>query len=220
MRAQRAFEENGHVIYENRLKKRVDLGPGFSPVVTPGGKVAMIRGRFFDYGEDFDCRRKETRNWVALYDPETRAERTIFDRALSFGRDGMEFCIFSRMQLSPAGSTLYLVSIVYATSGALAIVPLPEGTVKYVAGVDDVWIIESGPHRGELLYQQRRECGGPRAEDRHPCYPLVHARADGRLVHVIAEEYPTDGIEKAPRTTAYLRRIGGRITVDGRPFPN
>jgi hypothetical protein len=219
--AQRAFEKGGHVIYEGRDGHRTDLGVGFSPVVTQRGEVALIRGQKFLYGDKFDCSRKDAKNWIAVWDPATRAERTLFDRALPFERNGIQFCVFSRMQLSPDEATLYLVSEVWATSGSLAIVRLGTGTVTYVGGVDDVYVIVIGPHQGELLYQQRMDQHVPprKPEDESPWHPFMHARADGVPLQLIAEEWMEDGPAKAPELAAYLRRIGGQIMVNGRAFP-
>jgi hypothetical protein len=164
------------------------------------------------YGDEFDCGNKELKNWVAVYDPATRTEKTLFDRPLPYGRDGLPFCIFQRMQLAPDGSALYLTSPVYATSGSLAIIPLKQGTVRYVPGVDDVYVIVNGPHRGELLYQRREDEDGA-------YYPSVHARADGRLIRVLAEEWLEEGLDKVPRLKEYLRSIGGQIMVNGQAFP-
>ena len=210
--AQRAFEKGGHVIYEGRDGRRSDLGVGFSPVLTQRGEVALIRGRLFFYGDQFDCGRKEAKNWIAVWDPATKAERTLFDRALPFGLKEIRFCVFQRMQLSPDEGTLYLVSPVYATSGSLAIVRLGQGAVTYVPGVDDVYIIVNGPHRGELMCQRRVMEG-------HARYPFIRARADGWPIRVIAEEDLNGGAGEAPRLAAYLRRIGGQIMVNGRAFP-
>lgn len=222
MVGQKVSEKSGHVVYEDRSGKRHDLGISFSPVLTNRGEVALIRGRVFDYGEEFDCSSKATKNWIAIYDPATGAEKTLFDRPLSFGRDDLAFCVFRQIQLSPDDSVLYLVSIVYATSGALAIVHLQDGAVTYVTGVDYVYVITSGPHQGELLYQQRmaRHEPPPKAGDASPYYPFVHARADGEPIRVIAEENLNEGPGKAPKVAAYLRSIGGRIIVSGRAFPN
>ncbi|MGO9094003.1 MAG: hypothetical protein ACLQGV_02175 [Bryobacteraceae bacterium] len=219
--AQRAFEKGGHVIYEGRDGHRTDLGVGFSPVLTQRGEVALIRGRLAGYGENFDCSRKDAKNWIAVRNPATGAERTLFNRALPFGLTDMRFCVFQRMQLSPDEATLYLVSPVYATSGSLAIVRLGTGAVTYVPGVNDVYVIVSGPHRGELLYSQRMHHHVPprRPEDESPWYPFVHARADGKAIQVIADEWVADRPAEAPKLAAYLRHIGGQIMVNGRAFP-
>lgn len=194
---------------------------GFSPVITQRGEVALIRGRLFLYGDDFDCKRKEAKNWIAVWDPATGTERTLFDRALPFGLEDMRFCVFQRMKLSPDEGTLYLVSPISATSGSLAIVGLGQGAVTYVPGVDDVYVIVNGPHRGELMCQQRMDYDVPqrKPEDEYPHYPFIHARADGWPIRVLAEEFLNGGAGKAPKLAAYLRRIGGLIMVNGRAFP-
>jgi hypothetical protein len=116
------------------------------------------------------------------------------------------------MQLAPDGSTLYLTSPVYATSGSLAIIPLNQGTVKYVPGVDDVYVIVSGPHRGELLYQRR-------GLEKVVHYPFFHARADGRPIRMAAEARQEDGPDNVPRLKEYLKSLGGQIVVNGQAFP-
>lgn len=219
--AQQAFEKAGHVIYEDRDARKTDLGVGFSPVLTERGEVALIRGRLFLYGEPFDCSDKENRNWIAVYNSVTRAEKTLFDRPLPFQRDGILFCVFQRMQLSPDGSTLYLTSPVYATSGSLAIIRLKDGTVTYVPGVDDVYIVVNGPHKGELIYQRRMDHPVQRMKkgNRYPHYPFVHAQSDGQPIRVIAEEYVDNGLDKLPKLESYLRRIRGQIVINGQAFP-
>jgi hypothetical protein len=115
----------------------------------------LVRGRLFGYGEQFDCSKPESKNWVALYDPATNTERVVFDRAVPFDDGAWEVCVFTDMQLSYDGSVLYLVSPVYATSGSLAIINLANGSIGYVPGVNMVFVIETGPHRDELIYQRR-----------------------------------------------------------------
>jgi len=91
--------------------------------------------------------------------------------------------------------------------------------VNYVPGVMDVFVIESGPHAGDLIYMQRQDPTEPGLG--HP-YPWVHARADGTPIRVLAEEpLRLVGIPHpdAPKLKAYLQRIGGTIIINGRPFP-
>jgi len=88
MDAQQVFERGGHVMYEDSAKERTDLGEGFNPILMSDGKVALIRGHGFGYGEDFDCRHRATKNWVVLYDPGSQKSATIFNRALTFDRGG------------------------------------------------------------------------------------------------------------------------------------
>ncbi|MGA2183403.1 MAG: hypothetical protein ABSH47_10265 [Bryobacteraceae bacterium] len=218
--AQRAFELAGKVIYEDARGSRTDLGAGFSPVLTHDGRVALLRGRSFDYGEQFDCAHRETRNWVAVYNPATKSEEVLFDRPVAFGGGKWKFCVFWRMQLSPDDSIVYLVSPVSATSGSLAIVRLHSGRISEVGGVDEVFVIETGPHRGDLIYQRRMWHRIRGEEGQYPYYPFVHARADGSPIHVISGEYFTvGGATDTPILKAYLRRIGGVIRVNGKTFP-
>jgi hypothetical protein len=216
LNAQRVFEKEGNVIYEDVGKHRINLGRGLSPVLTADGKVALIRGRRFFYGDSFDCSHAETKNWIAVYDPTTRREKTIFNRSLDYDRDGIKFCIFEQMQLSHDGSTLYLVSPVYATSGSMAIVDLERGAVKYVPGVNEVYIIETGPHRDELIYVRRIEYKPTGHDVKSPTYPFIHARADGEQIREISDEW---GNDKVPLLRAYLRKLDGTITVNGRRLP-
>lgn len=216
--AQQAFVDHGKVIYQGPAGSRVDLGPGFNPLLSADGRVVFIRGRKFDYGTAFDCTNRQTKNWVAAYDPVKRSERVLFDRALPFERDGIAYCVFNQMQLSLDGSTLYLVSPVYATSGSLAIVRLATGRVTYVGGVKLVYVIRSGSHAGELIYQRRMS----QSERVGYYYPWVHAAADGEPMNVLSDEPFTIGgtpAKDAPRLKAYLQSISGQIVIDGRAFP-
>jgi hypothetical protein len=218
--AQRVFERAGHVIYVGASGHEVDAGIGFSPVLMRDGKIAFLRGRFFQYGDKFDCAHKATRNWVSVFDPATHSERVLFDRALSFST-GDEFCVFSQMQLSPDDSILYLVNNQWsATSGSLAIIHFRDNRLSYVGGVNEVYVIESGPHRGDLIYQRRLMDETPNNE--HPYYPWIHARPNGATVKILAEEPFLIGDAPdadAPKLKAYLQRIGGTIIINGRPFP-
>jgi hypothetical protein len=93
--AQRAFEANGEVIYEEARASRTNLGVGFNPLLMHDGRVALLRGRSLGYGEEFDCNKRETKNWVSIYNPANKAERILFDRAVPF--DGGNFCVFEQM---------------------------------------------------------------------------------------------------------------------------
>jgi hypothetical protein len=216
LRAQRAFERGPGVIYEDGSRHQTNLGAGLSPVLTKDGKVALIRGRRFGYGDPFDCRHKDMRNWIVLYDPVARLERTIFDRTLNFGRGGnMVFCIFQEMQLSSDAATLYLISPIYATSGSMAIVSLRQGSVTYVPGVNLVNLIETGPHRDELIYWRRDEHATTPAR-----YPLFHASKTGKPIAEISDEdFEIRSDNDAPILRAYLHKIGATITVDGKKLP-
>jgi hypothetical protein len=215
VKAQRVFERGSSVIYIDSSGKQVSLGTGLSPQLKRDGKVALIRGRAFGYGDPFDCRQRDRKNWIAIYDPQTRSDRVLFDRALSFGLKGMAFCIFRQMQLSPDNSILYLVSPAYATAGSLAIVNLASGSVSYLLGVNSIFVIEEGAHQGELIYERRLLLPGREPGGRSVYYPFVHARPDGSQIKVIGEE-PASGMR---RVKTYLRRIGAQIRVDGKLIP-
>src|SRR5262249_49286305 len=173
----RAFEKDSDVIYEDVKSNQTNLGRAFNPIMTAAGKVVMIRGpRLEGQNADFDCNNREKKNWVVIYDPATKKETTLFERTIPFGDGKFPFCIYDQMQLSPDGRTLYLVSPVYATSGSMAIVHLPQQTITYVPGVNNVYVIETGPHRGELIYDKRtykRDVGDTRGSLSSPHYPFI-----------------------------------------------
>ena len=218
--AQRVVEQGTDVIYEDARGKQRNLGAGFSPVLTAGGSIALLRGRKHGYGDKFDCRSKETKNWVAIYNPLTNSERVLFDRTIPFDEGKWKFCAFEQMQLSPDGSMLYLVSPVYATAGSLAIIHLDRDTIDYVPGVNNVFVILKGIHRGELIYDRRmyQQFSG---ELGSYVYPFVHASAEGQPIQVVSQDeyFTTGGEPKAPMLGAYLRHIGGQIIVNGNSFP-
>lgn len=218
--AQRAFETGGHVVYQDAQGRRVDLGPGLNPVLSAEGKIAFIRGRRFAYGEAFDCRDATKKNWIVLYDPTTKQEKTLFDRALDFDGRGTLFCVFEKMGASHDASMLYLVSPVSEASGSLAIVNLAGGSVAYVPGVESVYVIENGPHRDELIYVQRVMRKSAKRRLPFPAYPVIHAGANGEQIAEISNEPLTAGDNDAvPALRAYLSKIGGTITVNGRKLP-
>jgi hypothetical protein len=218
--AQRVFEKEAQVVYGEAQGRQTNLGTGFSPVLTTDGKVLFIRGRRFAFGGPFDCRDPKKKNWIALYDPATRQETTIFDRALDFDARGALFCFFEQAQLSHDGSVLYLVSPVSAVSGSLAIVFLARGSVSYVPGVESVYVIETGPHRDELIYVRRVMRSSPKHRLGFPAYPLIHARANVEEISEISNESFTLGANaEMPILSAYLRNIGATITVHGRKLP-
>jgi len=182
--------------------------------------MAFIRGRRFGYGEGFDCRSKQKRNWVEVYNPVSKALSTLYDGTIPFDGGKWQFCVFEQMQLSHDSSLLYLVSPVYATSGSLAIINLSDNSIKYVPGVNSVYVIESGPHRDELIYQRRISRKSLDDGVYYPAYPFVHARPDGRQIAEISDEHLTvGGNDKLPILRKYLRSLGGTITVDGQRLP-
>jgi hypothetical protein len=218
--AQRVFETGDRVVYQDNQGRRVDLGAGFGPLLTAEGKIGFIRGRRFAYGETFDCRDAKKKNWIALYDPATKVEKTLFDGALDFDGRGIPFCVFEQMGLSHDVSMLYLVRSPDAGSGSLAIVNLARGSAAYVPDVESVYVIETGPHRDELIYVQRIMHKSAKRRLPFPAYPIIHARANGEQIAEISNESLTAGGDGgAPMLKAYLSKIGGTITVNGRKLP-
>jgi len=222
--AQRAFETNGHVIYEDARNNRHDLSVGFGAVVTLSGKVAVIRGSALGHNDDFDCNDKQKKNWITLYDPIRNSEKILFDRPVHFD-DHLKpsgYCIFGQAELSPNDQILYLISPVYATAGKLAIIQLRTGSISYVPDVLSLYMIEDGPHRGELILSTRRYKRSRSDNIDYPYNPFIHVRADGQEVKIVSDEYfVTGGLKYAhvPVLAAYLKRIGGHITVDGERLP-
>jgi hypothetical protein len=102
----------------------------------------------------------------------------------------------------------------------LAIIHLSTGAVNYVPGVNFVYVIETGTHRDELIYQRRIWQNSPLDGLEYPGYPLVHARPDGQQIAEISNEYLTVGRDdEVPILRRYLRGLGGTITVEGRKLP-
>jgi len=220
--AQRVFEKDDHVVYEDATKKQADLGRAFNPILRRDGKVVMIRGLSLGHNDAFDCKDRDKKNWVAAYDPSTATERIVFDRPIPFFPTTVQWCIYYRMQLSPDSRTLYLVSPVSATSGSMAVIRLPGNTLNVVHGVLDVWTIETGSHAGELIAVRRMYRSVPHEVGQYPYYPFVHLGRDGRQIKIISEEafrIGGDQRDYVPKLLAYLRKIGGRITVHGKTIP-
>jgi hypothetical protein len=218
--AQHAFEKNDNVIYEDAKKNETDLGRGFNPVLTADGKIAMIRGPRIEFGQKFDCNDPERKNWITSYDPSTKAENTVFDRAIPF-TPGFPSCSFYRLQLSPNSRTLYLLSQVAQTSGTMAVIRLPQGrVVSYEHGVTSLYMIEAGPHRGELIYRKRLYRRDPQDKQMYPYYPWIHARADGGQIRIVSNETDSGNPKNDfAELAAYLRQMGGRITIEGQTLP-
>jgi hypothetical protein len=221
LRAQRTFEADGRVVYEDAQGKRTDLGIGFSPVLISDGRLALLRGRKFGYGEDFDCANKGSRNWVAVYDPTVTSERVVFDGIVPSDTRNINYCIFDQMQMSHDASLLYLVIPAYATSGSLAIISLPKTKITYIPGVCELYVIKTGPHRDELIYVRRVYHKGADGNE-YPAYPFIHARADGHPIREVSDEWGGQNNmahDKMPLLRNYLQRIGGTINVNGETLP-
>src|SRR5579872_3869022 len=168
------------------------------------------------YGEVSSCERPASRNRVVVYDTRTNHELLLFDKPLS-GRlvPHAAACNYAQADLSPSGLTLYIVSPFYATSGCLAVVDLSTGRVRCVPGAMDVFVIREGPNTGDLIYMKRL---WPTSHDApYAYYPYIHARPDGSQIAVISNEdlVQVGGNGPAPILRAYLRRIHGRIFVQG-----
>lgn len=165
--------------------------------------VIKIAGPELRYGDPFDCAKPSAKNWIVTVHLTTKAETILFDRPI----EGI--CVFEQAQLSLKGDRLYLIVPTYATSGTLAIVQLPSQTITTVPGVNSVNVIESGPRRGDLIYQKRM------LKD-YAAYPLFHAHPDGKPIREISEEmFPGS----TPILNNYLRKIGGTITVNNKQLP-
>lgn len=151
----------------------------------------------------------------------SRREDILFDHPIPFEAGNGPFCAFELMQLSHDAHTLYLVGSVYATSGSLAIISLPKGPIKYVPGVNEVYVIQTGTHRDELIYVLRVYHKSANAGE-YPAYPFIHARADGQPIREVSNEWGGQGNmphDKMPLLRNYLRRIGGTISVNGETLP-
>jgi len=204
---------------EDEQGRLSSLGPGFSSVPISDHMFLLIRGREMVYGEEPSCDHPAVRNRVVLYDTRTNKESLLFDKPLSdriMGRHDA-ICVYEHADLSPSGSTLYIVSPFYATSGCLAIIDLPTGGVRYIPGAMDVFVIRGGPNSGDLIYSRRL----PQPTDIGYYYPYIHARPDGSQVAIISNEALAlvGGNAPAPILRAYLRGIQGRIFVQGEWVP-
>ena len=174
------------------------------------------------YGEEASCERPGAKNRVVVYDTLTNKDSILFNKTLSdqiMGHDAA--CVYERADLSPSGSTLYIVSPCYATSGCLAVIDLPTGAVRYVPGAMDVFVIRGGPQAGDIISMRRLDRKPTEADPRMADYAYVHARPDGSVIAVISHEdlVLAGGKAPAPRLRAYLRRIHGRIYAQGDWIP-
>jgi hypothetical protein len=205
---QQVHEIKGRVIYEDAAKRETDLGLAHNSTLTSNGKVAMIRGDTRAHGE-IDCADPQVRNRIVLYDPLTRQETTVFDRTME--AYGQRYCIFGHLELSHDVSTAYVYVLTAGTSGTIAIIELADGSIRYVHGIEAFFLIQTGPHRDELIYSKR----GWSVSARHYSYPWIHARADGVPIRQIAEE----SINPVPQLTKYLREIQATAVLNGQRLP-
>ncbi len=175
------------------------------------------------HGEASSCEHPALRNRVMVFDTRTNKESLLFDKPLTNRIMGREYavCVYEHADLTPSGSTLYIVSPFYATSGSLAVIDLPTGRVRYVPGAMDVFVIPGGPNAGDLIFMRRLERKPTEDDPRVDDYAYVHARPDGSQIAVISNEALVldGGNAPAPILRAFLRRIHGRIFAQGEWVP-
>jgi hypothetical protein len=170
------------------------------------------------YGDRAACAKPEAKNRVVLYDARTKQETILYDKPLTNEFAGPDdACIFLQADLSPSGSTLYIVTPWAATSNRLVMIDVKTGAVSHdVYGVMDAYVIRGGTSEGDLIYN----CRMWRDNLGHYGYPFVHAKPDGSQIAIVSDEYFTVGAtEKPPILRAYLQKLRGRIYVDGRWIP-
>jgi hypothetical protein len=223
LRAQRVYQRGRDLMLQGGQAPLSSLGPGFNAIPISHHKFLLIRGPQMGYGEGSGCDRPAVRNRVVVYDTKTNKESLLFDKPLSdrvMGRHDA-ICVYEHADLSPSGSTLYIVSPFYATSGCLAIIDLPTGGVRYVPGAMDVFVIRGGPNSGDLIYSRRLLSEPSKDDPGHPYYPYIHARPDGSQIAIISNEALAlvGGNAPAPILRAYLRGIHGRIFLQGEWVP-
>jgi hypothetical protein len=120
-----------------------------------------------------------------------------------------------------SGSTLYIVSPCYATSGCLAVIDLPTGKIRYISSAMDIFVIRGGSRSGDLIYMRRLNRQPTEADPRIADYKYIHARLDGTQIAIISGEalVLVGGNGAAPILRNYLRRLHGRIFVQGERVP-
>ncbi len=133
------YEQGGQIVYQDATARKIVLGRGHSPIPVSGGKILLIRGEKRDYGDRGTCTNPKLKNWIAIYDPTTAQESIVYDKPIPNDfLDSKEACIFNQADLSPDGSTLYVVTPWAATSNMLSIVNLRTTKIAQVGGVLNV----------------------------------------------------------------------------------
>jgi hypothetical protein len=189
MSAQRVYERGTDLVLEDAQGRLRSLGAGFNAVPAADHKFLLIRGARMGFGEESSCERPAFKNRVVLYDIQTNKESLLFDKPLSERRMGHDAaCVYEHADLSPSGTTLYIVSPCYATAGCLAIIDLPTGAVRYVPGAMDVYVIRGGSREGDLVFMRRLNRKPTRDDPRLDDYAYVHARPDGSQIATISNE--------------------------------
>ena len=218
LRAQRVYQRGPDLMLEDAQGQRISLGPGFNSVPISDQKYLLIHGAQMGYGEEASCERPSAKNRIVVYDTRTNKESLLYDKPLPdrmIAHDAA--CIYEHADLSPSGSTLYVVSPCYATAGCLAIIDLPTGGVRYIAGAMDVFVIRGGAHAGDLIYMCRLDRKPTDDDPRVAEYTYIHARPDGSQIAIVSNEdlVLVGGNAPAPILRTYLRSIHGRIFVQG-----
>jgi hypothetical protein len=216
--AQRVYQRGSDLFFQSAQGQSESLGAGFNPVPISETKFLFIRGAQKGYGEASNCERPEAKNRVVVYDAAEKKERSLFDKPLYhavFANRGA--CVYEQADLSPSGSTLYIVRPCYATAGCLAVINLATGIVRYLPGAMDVFVIRGGSKAGDLIYMCRLNRKPTDDDPRMADYAYIHARPDGSQIAVVSHEalVLVGGNAPAPILRAYLRRIHGRIYAQG-----
>jgi hypothetical protein len=222
LRAQRIYPRGADMMLEDSTGRVTSLGPGFNAVPISDHKFLFIWGARMGYGEESSCERPAARNRVVIYDAQTGTESPLFDKPLSGELIAHNTaCVYEHADLSPSGSTLYIVTPCMPTAGCLAIVDLHAGTIRYVPNAMDVFVIRGGPRSGDLVYFCRLNRNPTEDDPRVADYRYVHARPDGSQIDIISGEdlVLIGGNAPAPILRDYLRRLHGRIFVQGEWIP-
>ncbi len=219
--AQRVYQSGSDLMLEDAQGRSSSLGTGFNPIPISAHEFLLIRGAEVGYSEESGCESPATKR-VVIYDTGTNKESLLFDKPLSVPvRPHLITCVYEHADLSPSGSTLYIVIPCYATAGCLAIIDLATGRVKYVRGAMDVFVVRGGSNAGDLIFMRRLDRKPTDDDPRVDDYAYVHARPDGSQVSIISNEALAldGGNAPAPILRAYLRGIHGRIFVQGEWIP-
>jgi len=220
-RGQRVYQRGSELVREDAQGRPSSLGPGFNSIPISDHEFLLIRGARV-HGEPSSCEDPAAKNRVVVYDIRTNKESLFFDKPLSSHMiPHGAACAYERADLSPSGSTLYVVSPCSITSGCLAIINLPTGKVRYVPGAMDIFVIRGGSNAGDLIYMCRLNRKPTEDDPRVADYAYIHARPDGSRIAIISHEdlVLDGGNAPAPILRAYLRSIHGRIFAQGEWVP-
>lgn len=220
--AQRIYQRGPDLKLEAAQGRLSSLGTGFNAIPISDHEFMLIRGAQMGYGEESSCERPDAKNRIVVYNTRTNKESLLFDKPLSVPIAAHVFtCVYEHADLSPSGSTLYIVIPCYATAGCLAIIDLPTGQVRYVPGAMDVFVVRGGSNAGDLVYMRRLDRKPTDDDPRMADYAYIHARPHGSQIAIISNEALVldGGNAPAPILRAFLRRIHGRIFAQGEWVP-